>query len=184
MKKSTGKLSVKLLFFSAAALALLSAFAFVLGRQDPVKANEVGVVMIRSGEFTVSNPGTTPFAIPLLQKYYRISTETVTLSFVDNEGVRVKKGSEGEAIVESQVMYSIADIVKVLRAFGPADTHLKIRNKIRIELERLITQNIPDAELLNDSGQRVVLTAQIHIDLSSLLQEQGISVSGYQIRYR
>jgi hypothetical protein len=153
-------------------------------KQIKIGENEAGVILNKDGTVTVYKTGETHFVFPLSQEIHMISTGPTVLSFVDEEGVKIAASKEGNVSVESQLSYVITDIPVAVRSFGAVETHKQIRNTLKMELTALIKEKVPDVSVLDDSKERIMLTAQIHLDLNKNIEGKGIKITSFQIRYR
>lgn len=165
-------------------LLLLIAAAFASAKKGVVGEGEVGVTRGVGGTFTLYGPGKVPYAIPFIQDYHTVSTRPEVVSFMDEQAVRLES-PDGKAIyVESQVTYNIVDVQKAVKEFGSEDIHQKIRNEIQNVLDSVVKEAIPDIRMIDSDTERPLITATIHLNLNDLMKEKGVSVSGYQIRYK
>jgi len=163
-------------------VVLLTAFAFA--KKAVVGEGEAGVTSGLGGTFTIYAPGEVPYAIPFLERYATISTSPKVVSFIDEEAVPLESGGEKSIRVESQVTYSIVDIQKAVKAFGIENTHQNIRDEIGKLLRSIVKEAIPDIKKLDSDTERPLITATIHLNLNDLMKDRGVSISGYQLRYR
>lgn len=155
-----------------------------IAKKSVVGEGEVGVTSGFGGSITIYDPGKVPYAIPFIERYGIVSTMPKVVSFTDGESVKISS-KEGESIfVESQVTYSITDVEKAVKTFGIEDTHQNIRNEIKRLLDIVVKDAIPDIKAIDNDKERPLLTATIHLNLNDLLKDKGVSVSGYQIRYK
>jgi regulator of protease activity HflC (stomatin/prohibitin superfamily) len=184
VKDQTGRISVKIFLFLAFLVLAFFFFSFIVGKKDPIKDNEVGVLVNRDGTFRIFKTGDKPFAFPFLQNVHVVSTEPVVVTLVDDEAAVISSKDGKEFSVESQITYLIDDMRKTIEVYGFSEPHDRIREKIREIVSKLLQENIRSIDALDDSKERVFIIAQMHMDLNELLADTGINISSYQLRSR
>ena len=174
------KVSVLLIIVIILAAGLLLLF---YGKRYPIGENEAGVVVSMGGSYSIYESGEKPFVIPLFEKLYLISGEPVVLSFVDDDGLKVRTKGGKDLNIGSQVTYDISDIRKAVESYGFSDINAKIRKQLKEYISELLTKGFSEAGSIEDSGRRVSVMAETHISLIEKMKKYGINVSSFRIGY-
>jgi hypothetical protein len=179
------KRSLKMVLFLLMAVVLILMTVNMIGKDVEIKKGEAGIIVGKGASYRILKPGESIRVSPFRERVYRISTGTVVISLLEDEGVRVKTKDNREFLIESQITYSIDNIDKVVSVFGYKDTHNKIRDRIkRLVGDILLKKHSEIERLKEDPAKRIPVMAQLHIELLNNLKEDGVSVGRVNIRYR
>lgn len=147
-----------------------------------IKENEVGVVANSGEQYTIYQPGEVVSVTPF-KKLHLISMSPVILSLVDDEGVMVPVDKEKNVKVESQIIYDISDIEKVINKFGIEDVHNKIRERIKDTTFRIVTDGFKMPGSIENTQHRIQTMAEANFKLNEEMSLDGVHISSFKIRY-
>lgn len=183
-KDENGKALLKVILFLISLVIAFLFFSFVMGKNDVIRDNEVGVVAGKDGSYKIYTAGEKPQRIPFYHEFYRISIAPRVVTLAGVESVSLKKEKDKELKVESQITYIIDDVDKVIKRFGYKEPHLWIREKIKEMTSKLIKEHIKDIDALEKNPkERITLMAQMHIKINEMLKDDGVKVNSFQIRF-
>lgn len=170
MRVKNGRVSIKLLIFLLSATVAAGIF-FVLVERDEAISVEAGAV--ESPErATVSQ-----------QEQPVVSRAPVVVEFVGDGAFRLQTKDNGEIIIEARVTYQVVDADMASKAFGSDDTMAAINRKIaEIAGEMLKKKEGLVMGISDGSRKRISLMVQIHGALINAMKQNGVRVSGVNIR--
>ncbi len=172
----------KVLIFIVALIAGILIFSFAIGKHNPVKDGQAGVVVGPDGKYKIYQAGEKPFVIPLVQKLYAVSLQKQDFIISGKDGYMLSDDGRN-ILIESRVIYKISDLDRAINTFGPVETHQKVRERIRQLLIPLLQEKIKDISYLDSAQKRIPAIAEIHLGLNDSFSKQGISILSYQLRY-
>jgi regulator of protease activity HflC (stomatin/prohibitin superfamily) len=156
--------------------------ALVACSKSTIKENEVGVVAESDGSYKMYKPGEEVSVTPF-KKLHIISTSPVILSLVGDEGVAVPLDKEKNINIESQIIYDIDDVEKVVKKFGVEDVHSKIREQIKSTTSKIITDGFKDPGSIDNTQHRIQMMAETNFKLNETMNPDGVHVGSFKIRY-
>ncbi len=163
-------------------LVVISITSLASCSKSTIKENEVGVVAGSGGRYTIYNPGEEVSVTPF-QKLHIISTSPVVLSLVGDEGVEVPSDKEKKINIESQIIYDIIDIEKVVNKFGVEDVHSKIREQIKSITSEIIAEGFEKPGSIDDTQHRIQMMAEANFKLNEIMNPDGVHIGSFKIRY-
>jgi regulator of protease activity HflC (stomatin/prohibitin superfamily) len=164
------------------AMVMVMIIALISCSKTTIKENEVGVVTNNGEQYTIFKPGEEVSVTPF-NKVHIISTSPVILSLVDSEGVMVPADNKTKINIESQIIYVIADIEKVVKKFGVIDVHGKIREEVKKAASKIISDGFKDPGSINDTRHRIEMMAETNFKMNEIMNPNGIHISSFKIRY-
>ncbi len=163
-------------------LVVILITALVSCSKSTIKENEVGVVAQSGGSYKIYKPGEEVSVTPF-KKLHIISTSPVILSLVGNEGAMVPLDKDKSINIESQIIYDIADIEKVIKKFGVDDVHSKIREQIKSTTSKILTDGFKDPGSIDNTQHRIQMMAETNFKLNETMNPNGVNIGSFKIRY-
>ncbi|MDD5758987.1 MAG: SPFH domain-containing protein [Desulfobulbaceae bacterium] len=156
---------------------------FILTRQrEIVGTDQIGVVISPGSKITVYQAGESPFVIPGIQHYVKLTAKPIRYELTDSKSLIIAGPNQQPIKIGCQVRYRIEDAAKLVKSLGALAPQAAV--------EALILQQLKDAfqatlqktgASLDDVQTRVVLVGDIHQSMKQTLSPLGIDFLSFDL---